>query len=184
MRVIVISDTHKHFNLLKELWKNTEKRRTPFCIWGDGGSDVEELKLLDPEVNIVAVKGNCDIGRDFPDEERITIGEGRILMIHGHRYNVKNPEGRKERLSSLPRKETVTFYYMATATSATLVISTGVYIMNPGSPLLPKTVSLLTGLLISPKRGSFLFWFPVRKRFVTIPRLRRGIVVIRCSAEK
>ncbi len=160
MRAIVISDTHKHVDLLRRIIEKHRKEADIFLFLGDGEGDVEDVKLLYPDVNLVGVKGNCDIGRDFPDEERITVGEGRILMFHGHHQNVKNPEGRKERLSSLAREKDCNIVLYGHSHIGDTSYFDGVYIMNPGSPASPKDGKPSYGIIDISEKGILPFLVP------------------------
>ena len=86
MKVLIISDTHgKHRNLEKVL-----KLEQPFdkmIHLGDaeGYEDyIEEIAGCPLEI----VAGNCDFFSSLPQEKEIMIGKYKILITHGHYYNV------------------------------------------------------------------------------------------------
>lgn len=56
---------------------------------GDGLRDLKGLSVP-TNCRVYAVRGNCDFGADEPELRLLNLGNVRILMVHGHRYAVKN----------------------------------------------------------------------------------------------
>ncbi|MDY5731134.1 MAG: YfcE family phosphodiesterase [Eubacteriales bacterium] len=93
MLLCVISDSHGNaqqvYNIIeycKQTWGVTH-----FVHCGDGSSDLlNSIKsnLVDAK-HCYAVKGNCDFNI-LQDELFVEIEKSRILISHGHKYNVKN----------------------------------------------------------------------------------------------
>ncbi len=48
------------------------------------------LKTLQPNLNIISVKGNCDKNESIPTVYEGTFGNKKIFATHGHLFNVKN----------------------------------------------------------------------------------------------
>jgi len=86
--ILVISDSHGKRELVDSLLSKIDNYDyVIFC--GDGIEDIYNMTLAFPD-KIVAVVGNTDWGKDdFPDERFINIENVRIMITHGHRYNVK-----------------------------------------------------------------------------------------------
>lgn len=87
-KAAVFSDTHGSVALAIEAitrWK-------PDIIihLGDYVRDAAVIKERFPEIPMVSVRGNCDIGvKDTPLENLMWIGGTKVLMCHGHEYDVK-----------------------------------------------------------------------------------------------
>ena len=60
-----------------------------FVFLGDGLRDLRNLQLP-PNCRRYAVRGNCDFGTDEPEVRLLDLENVRILVVHGHRYAVKN----------------------------------------------------------------------------------------------
>lgn len=86
MRVIVCSDSHGRTDLLQKA-VNTYPADMLIHL-GDHCSDVKALSLP-AGMRVESVRGNCDCGG--AESEKVLELEGkRILLTHGHRYNVKS----------------------------------------------------------------------------------------------
>lgn len=81
MKTIFFSDVH---NDIKSLKKLLEKEQGVFYCLGDSELTKEELD----EYNITSVRGNCDI-QNFKDNIIIILNDKKVLLTHGHLYNVK-----------------------------------------------------------------------------------------------
>ena len=86
-KIAIVSDTHGNWQrALEEIKK--ESGITHFVFLGDHARDGEQLaKALG--VPAYVVRGNCDNSSDGVEEQIITLGDWRILICHGHRYQVK-----------------------------------------------------------------------------------------------
>ena len=88
-KIIVVSDTHGRRDALQRCIDIS----VPFDIiihCGDGVKDIRSAIIPD-DVVVLAVAGNTDI-YSSPDEERLlieNIAGKRVLITHGHSYNVK-----------------------------------------------------------------------------------------------
>lgn len=56
---------------------------------GDCVRDAQALRQRFPALDVRAVRGNCDFGGGAPDRLLLDWEGVRILMTHGHLYNVK-----------------------------------------------------------------------------------------------
>jgi len=87
MKIVVMSDTHGHYGLMKKVIKQMGEADYIIHL-GDYLTDGTRLSLeLDREV--VCVKGNCDFSVDIPHERELEINHKKIFITHGHRYHVK-----------------------------------------------------------------------------------------------
>lgn len=133
MRILVVSDTHRHVSefLIK---LNDIKKPDIFVFLGDNVDDGERIaaKLQVPSYIIA---GNGDWGTFYPQELVIEAAGRKILLTHGHKFNVKYDLNR--------------LYYHAVEQGVDIVlfghthvpmrrIGEELLMMNPGSPSLPR----------------------------------------------
>lgn len=79
--ILVISDYHKREKAVIDLIK--EHNPTYILCCGDGESEMNFYK----ENNIISVRGNCDYV-NLPLSQILNIENKKILMTHGHLYDV------------------------------------------------------------------------------------------------
>ena len=86
-RILVFSDSHGYLDHIREILK---KEQPDMIIHlGDCVRDVYELRREFPEHTIEYVKGNCDILQE-PEEKLLLIEGKKVLICHGHTYQVKS----------------------------------------------------------------------------------------------
>ncbi|MCR5419003.1 MAG: YfcE family phosphodiesterase [Lachnospiraceae bacterium] len=85
-RVVIVSDTHGHREVLSQLM---DKIETPDLLihCGDLECDREQVRKI-AGCPLVCVRGNCDYVSDLPGEAEITIGKYKTWILHGHRMGV------------------------------------------------------------------------------------------------
>ena len=89
MKILFITDSHRHFSFLVEMMEK-EKPERVFAM-GDYTKDFEELSYLYSEIPFEIVKGNCDFWDSHFSEEKIIFLEGKLIFLtHGHLYGVKS----------------------------------------------------------------------------------------------
>ena len=87
MKIAVISDSHNiksAINLVKPYISDADI----VMHLGDGSPNVEEI-TEGFHGEVYAVKGNCDLAVEYPNERIVEVLDKKILMCHGHMYNVK-----------------------------------------------------------------------------------------------
>jgi len=133
VRIIVISDTHRHQVDLIDRMIEIEKPDLILHL-GDNVEDGEKISKIFG-IETIIVKGNGDFNSDYLYDRILEVEGKRIFMTHGHRYNVK--------------KSHMSLYYKGLKTDADIVLyghthvpinvkEEGIIIMNPGSPSLPR----------------------------------------------
>lgn len=138
MRIVVVSDTHRSISGFLDKVKTMPKPDLIIHL-GDYTSDGEKIEK-ELGVNVVQVKGNCDMGFSYNDEELIQIRGKKIFLTHGHKYSVK--------------MNSDSLYYKALELSADIVLyghthvaeiikEENLIIMNPGSPSCPRGMDLI-----------------------------------------
>lgn len=131
MKYLVVSDNHGDRDCLVDL--ADYYRGKVDCMFHCGDSELEPTDSLWDD--FVVVTGNCDYDERFLKEQLVKTDEDRILMTHGHLYNVR------QTLSNL--------VYRAQELSASIVLFghthelgvemiEEVLVLNPGSISLPR----------------------------------------------
>lgn len=77
MRFIVCGDNHGQSDAMEKLKKNYPEAKA-FVHTGDIGFGPEEAK------GFTVIRGNNDFSNDYPERLVVTIGDLRILVLHGH----------------------------------------------------------------------------------------------------
>jgi uncharacterized protein len=139
LKLIVISDTHGEKSWIQ---KAVEANRDASIIihCGDFASDLDVVKSM--PIEAVAVTGNVPDLHDvrlMPDdrmEERILVYEGvRILLTHGHRYDVKYTMNKLNYRAQEAQAALVLFGHTHVAQQ---ISHDGITFFNPGSPARPR----------------------------------------------
>ncbi len=132
MKILVISDTHGSYETLLDsiIYEEFDMVIHLGDYVEDGESICEYLSLPS-----LIVAGNGDFASIYKDEELLEAKGKRILLTHGHLYNV--------------RRGIDSLYYRAMEEKADLVLfghthiavnhfENGIIFMNPGSPSFPR----------------------------------------------
>lgn len=97
MRAIVLSDSHGEDTNLRWMLEQCWRMVGPVDAYihcGDGARDFQRLehfiRARDGHALLIGVKGNCDFFDDVPEIAQITLGGVKILVTHGHRFQVKH----------------------------------------------------------------------------------------------
>ena len=87
MKILVFSDTHTRLGPMVKAVREME----PDLILhlGDHDQDAQTLAREFSHIPLRVVRGNCDFGAKTPLLEDFLFAGKRIVMTHGHRYNVK-----------------------------------------------------------------------------------------------
>lgn len=106
-----------------------------FIHLGDGESEIAQMRLKYPDIDLRAVRGNCDFGREFPDFQIIDCGRAKIFCTHGHRYSVKCGT---ELLRSIARDNGCNAAFFGHTHERYIAREDGIEILNPGSCSCPR----------------------------------------------
>ncbi|MEK4246213.1 MULTISPECIES: metallophosphoesterase family protein [unclassified Psychrobacillus] len=126
MKILIMSDTHKDTVTMEEVIQVHQDEVQAIIHCGDSELDASYFEGK----SIFIVGGNCDYYSSFPEEELITLDNEKILVVHGHRHQVKS--------TILPLS------YRAQEVGATVVcfghshmlgaeLQNGILFVNPGS---------------------------------------------------
>jgi phosphoesterase, MJ0936 family len=86
MRILVVSDTHKHDENLEKVLQLAGKIDYLFHLGDIEGSEdyIREIAGCP----FYGVMGNNDFFTDLPREEEVQIGKYKMLLVHGHQHYV------------------------------------------------------------------------------------------------
>jgi len=106
-----------------------------FLHLGDGENEVDDLRALYPQKQIVFVRGNCDLGSIAKGEDLITACGKRIFFTHGHTYDVKSGLAKLTNRAIDLKADIVCFGHTHSPLSAR---ADSIYLLNPGSAGSPR----------------------------------------------
>ncbi len=134
MRILIFSDSHgRDTNMIKAIELN--RGRFDCCLHlGDGCREFEALAQLYPGKPFVTVNGNAE---DFPGSPRVSetvlsLDGYRILLTHGHKYNVKNSL-MALKYAAKEKECKIALYGHTHIEHNEYLSDDGLYIFNPGS---------------------------------------------------
>ena len=87
MRLAVFSDAHHNIKPMESALQELED--IDYVIYAGDGLDRILNSWIPDEFNLLAVQGNCDHVRDYPQERTIDVGDTKIFLTHGKRYRIK-----------------------------------------------------------------------------------------------
>ena len=88
MTILVFSDSHR---ALSGMIAAIETHRPDQVIHlGDLESDAEEVSFGYPQLPFCIVPGNCDGWTTTPAKKQITLAGKKVLLSHGHLWQVKS----------------------------------------------------------------------------------------------
>jgi len=128
MRIGVVSDSHGRMQCLRAA---VEKMGPVELVLHAGDFYADAMRLqTETGQRVVAVVGNCDWQSPGPAEEVVEIGGYRILLTHGHQYQVKS--GYQKLIEKLKNSDYHMIVFGHTHIAEIIPINGG-YIFNPGS---------------------------------------------------
>ena len=86
-KILLLSDSHG--NIENMITAVEQSKPDMIFHMGDCWSDSEALKRHYPDIPMKRVIGNCDWWNKGPEELIVEVEGFRILICHGHAYNVK-----------------------------------------------------------------------------------------------
>ncbi len=86
-KIAIVSDTHGNWQMAAdEIGK--EAGITHLIFLGDHAEDGEQLAAA-LQIPAYIVRGNCDTTKRAEEEQIVSLGDWRLFICHGHRYQVK-----------------------------------------------------------------------------------------------
>ncbi len=135
MKILIVSDTHRRDDNLKQVIEEY-KPLDMFIHLGDAeGSEAFIPEWLNPECEIQMVRGNNDFFSSLDREREIKIGKYRVLLTHGHYYNVSlGTEGIKHEAS----ERNVDIVMFGHTHRPCYEVQDDLIVLNPGSLSYPR----------------------------------------------
>lgn len=131
MKALIVSDNHGDKDILNQLVVNFAHQADVLIHCGDS-----ELPPTDPVMqHFVAVKGNNDWDADYPFNQVVDCQGTKILVTHGHRYQV-NYSLTPLMLKAEEEQADIVCYGHTHQLAVTM--NAGTLFINPGSISLPR----------------------------------------------
>lgn len=152
MKVLVMSDSHSLTNEISIIMDRHKHEVTAMIHCGDS-----ELLKCDPNMNgWIAVRGNCDYDSSYPNDVVEEIAGKRILITHGHLYNVKMTLLNLSYKSEETNANIVCFGHTHAAGSELI---NGNLFINPGSIHQPRGRKEKTYVILDIVNNRVKVWF-------------------------
>ncbi len=128
MKIMVVSDTHKNFQALKNA-VDKNKDMDLMIHLGDGEHEFGDVRSLNPTIPMIYIGGNVDFGTHRMTH--VVDAKGvKIFCTHGHLYNVH--DGLDLLVQEAKKNGCKIALYGHTHLYRTEIVN-GVFVMNPGS---------------------------------------------------
>ncbi len=88
MKILIVSDTHRKDENLKWVIRKTKPFDMLIHLGDAEGSEYEIMKWVDKDCDLEMIMGNNDFFSQLEREKEIMIGKYKVLLAHGHYYNV------------------------------------------------------------------------------------------------
>ncbi len=147
MRIGIFSDSHGDTYALKRAISKMGKVDMLIHL-GDFYMDAVHIEN-ELKINIIYVKGNCDYSQDVDLEKIIEVDNKRLLITHGHKYNVKNSYNN---LYYKAMEEKIDIALFGHTHHPEVIQKGNILLINPGSVSRPKN-SVETCAVISIENG-------------------------------
>ena len=129
MRILIFSDSHQNPSFMINAIKNHPDAKDIIFL-GDGLSDITLIKEQFEDLNFYCVKGNCDTFSNEEQEKVLIFCQKKILITHGHCYNVKGGTAALEKMARDKNCDIVLYGHTHIADSRYI---DGLFVLNPGS---------------------------------------------------
>ena len=137
-KMLVISDSHGYSGFAR---KAIEKEY-PFDILvhcGDVQGSIKPIVDDDLAYEVRVVRGNCDFGNAYPEDEEFKAGYFKVWVTHGNDFNVKYQDDLKT-LKNAAIRASADIVLFGHSHYAEIVkdVETGIVFVNPGSICYPQ----------------------------------------------
>ncbi len=153
MKILVFSDSHGGYKSIENAIKLHKAEADLVIFLGDGARDMDLIQEKYPHLTIFKLRGNCDFMCDSPDSSILDLDGVRILLTHGHKYNVKSGLG-TILYAGMEGEVDAIFFGHTHQELDTTVDANGktIRLFNPGSIGMGRTygvVNIVNGVLIT-----------------------------------
>ena len=129
MKLLIFSDSHGNVANMEDVVRLERPDR--ILHLGDLVRDAQSLQEKFPEIPVTFVPGNCDGYRpDLPDQRLFTLEGCKLLMTHGHIYQVKMGAWAAMRAA---REAGAGLLFFGHTHEAFCEFQNGLWVVNPGS---------------------------------------------------
>ena len=135
MKVLIVSDTHRKDDSLYKIITESGPFDMLIHLGDSEGSEEKITGWAGENCQVHMVLGNNDFFSDPDREKEITIGKYRILLTHGHYYNVSLGV---ERLELEARERNLDIVMYGHTHRPFYEVHNGVIVLNPGSLSYPR----------------------------------------------
>lgn len=151
MKILLFSDSHGYtHNMIRAI--NKYKDIDIIIHLGDFIKDAIKVSELYKNIQFEFVPGNNDWIRDYPGEKILDLDGKKILITHGHLYNVKYDY---EKIIIRGKALKVDAVFFGHTHEAEEFFSEGMLVLNPGSISIPAKSDQPTYCLVEIKEGKF-----------------------------
>lgn len=133
MKILIISDTHRHNENLEIVLKRVRPIDMLIHL-GDVEGSEEYIEYL-ADCTVVMLAGNNDFFSKSPKELIINIGKYNALLAHGHLYNVGFGV---ERILKKAKEKTIDIVMFGHTHTPEITWHSGLVLLNPGSLSYPR----------------------------------------------
>lgn len=136
-KFLIFSDTHGSTALMELALERNPDIKGIFFL-GDGIKDLNKIAEVYTGLEYYFVKGNCDFAEYFdPEVDEVLVCGKRVMLTHGHLYNVKHGTEALE-LAAQSRRADIVLYGHTHEREERYIDNTELgggklYIFNPGS---------------------------------------------------
>lgn len=135
MKILVVSDTHRKDENLRQVIKTHGPLDMLIHLGDAEGSDIKIGGWVNEGCELLMVLGNNDFFSNLDREKEVKIGRYRVLLTHGHYYNVSLGV---ERLEQEARDRQVDIAMFGHTHRPFYEVHNGIIILNPGSLSYPR----------------------------------------------
>ena len=135
MKILIVSDTHRQNGNLKKVLEKESPIDLMIHLGDAEGSEALYHQWLARSADLLMVKGNNDFFSDLDSEKEVTLLGHRMLLTHGHYYNVSLDT---EMLRSEAESRHCEVAMFGHTHKPCLAQEEGVLMLNPGSLSSPR----------------------------------------------
>ncbi|WP_313580633.1 metallophosphoesterase family protein [Lacrimispora sp.] len=135
MKILIVSDTHRKDESLHKIIAETESLDMLIHLGDSEGSEDKIAGWIPAGCELQMVLGNNDFFSDLDREREVVIGRYRVLLTHGHYYNVSLGV---ERLEQEAADRGIDIAMYGHTHRPFYEVHNGITILNPGSLSYPR----------------------------------------------
>lgn len=139
MKLLIISDTHGNNSNVIKVIDNIRKKIDIIIHLGDCEKDSQKLSKSYAEIPLYIVSGNSDFNSSALTEQILEFNGSKILITHGHKYNVK---WNYDNIYYAAKQMNVQAVLFGHTHSPIIEYRDSVLLMNPGSISLPRDTAI------------------------------------------